>query len=50
MSRCEDNIRIQIKEIGVSKRNWTDSVLGRDYWSALLFAALNLRVPWDMYI
>ena len=43
--RREDNIRIDIKEIGINTRNWVDSVLGKGYWRALVNAALNLRVP-----
>ena len=43
--RCEDDIRIDLKEIGINTRNWIDSALDRDYWRALINAALNLRVP-----
>ena len=35
--RWEDNIRIDLKEVGINTRNWVDS--------ALVNAALNLRVP-----
>ena len=38
--RWEDNIRIELKEIGVSTRNWVDSAHNRDYWRALENAAL----------
>ena len=31
--RWEDNIRINIKEIGISTRNWVNSAQDRDYWS-----------------
>ena len=44
-SRWEDNIRIDIKEIGINTRNWGDSAQDRNYWKALVNAALNLRVP-----
>ena len=40
--KWEDNIRTDLKEIGI---NWVDSALDRDYWSALVNATLNLRVP-----
>ena len=45
--RWEDNIsiRINLKEMGINTRNWADSAQERDYWRALLNAALNLRVP-----
>jgi hypothetical protein len=43
--RWEDNIRMDLEEIGINAENWVDSAHGRDYWRALLNAALNLRVP-----
>ena len=43
--RCENNIRMDLKEIGVNIRNWVDSAQDRDYWRALVNAALHLRVP-----
>ena len=29
--RWEDNIRMDIKEIGINTRNWVDSAQNRDY-------------------
>ena len=43
--RWEDNIRMDLKEICINTRNWVDSAQDRDYWRALVNAALNLRVP-----
>ena len=43
--RWEDNIRMDLKEIVINIRNWIDSAQDRDYWKALVNAALNLRVP-----
>ena len=43
--RWEDNVRIDLKEIGINTRIWVDWVQDRDYWRALINAALNLRVP-----
>ena len=43
--RWEDNIRMDLKEIGINAGNWVDWAQDRDYWRALLNAALNLRVP-----
>jgi len=43
--RWEDNTRIDLKEIVINTRNWVDLTLDRDYWRALLNAALNHRVP-----
>ena len=42
--RWEDNIRIDLGEIGIKAGNWVDSAQSRDYWRALENAALNLRV------
>ena len=42
--RWEDNIRMDLEEIG-NAGNWIDSAQDRDYWRALVNAALNLRVP-----
>ena len=43
--RWEDNIRMDLEEIGINAGNWFDSAQDRDYWRALMNAALNLRVP-----
>ena len=43
--RWEENIRMNLKEIGINTRNWVDSAQDRDYWRALVNAALNFRVP-----
>ena len=40
--RWKDNVRMELKEIAI---NWVDSALDRDYWGALVNAALNLRFP-----
>ena len=42
--RWEDNIRMDLKEIGINTRNWVDSAQVSDYWRALVNTALNLRV------
>ena len=41
--RWDDNFRMDLEETGINARNWVDS-LDRDYWRALVNAALNLRV------
>ena len=41
----EDNIRMDLKEIGVDTRNWSDLTQDRGYWRALVNAVLNLRLP-----
>jgi hypothetical protein len=43
--RWEDNIRMDVKEVGINMRNWVDSAHDRDYWRALKNAALNLWIP-----
>ena len=42
--RWEDNIRMELEEIGINAGNWFDSAQDRNYWRALVNAALNLRV------
>ena len=43
--RWEDNIRMDLEEIGINAGNWVDSAQDRNYWRALVNAALNVRVP-----
>ena len=35
---------MDLKEIGVITRNWIDLVQDRDYWRAIVNAALKLRI------
>ena len=42
--RWEDDIRMDLQEIGINAGNWVDSAQGMDFWGALVNAALNLRV------
>ena len=50
--RLKYNIRMDLKEIGISTRDWVDSAQDRDYWRALVNAALKFRVqnPWRYLI
>ena len=43
--RWEDNIKLHLEEIGINAGNWVDSAQDRNYWRALVNAALTLRVP-----
>ena len=43
--RWVDDIRVNLEEIGINAGNWVDSAQDRDYWRALVNAAMNLRVP-----
>ena len=40
--RWEDNIRTELKEIGINTRNWVDLARDRDYWRASRF-----HKPWS---
>jgi hypothetical protein len=40
--RWEDNIRMDLKGITINTRNWVYLAQDRDYWKALVNAALNL--------
>ena len=41
----EDNIRMDLEEIGINAGNGVDSAQYRDYMRALVNVALNFRVP-----
>ena len=43
--RWEDNIRMDLNEIGIHTRNWVNLVEDKDYWRARVNVALNLRIP-----
>jgi hypothetical protein len=43
--RWEYIIRMDLKENCINMRNWVGSAQDRDYWRALVNAALNQRVP-----
>ena len=43
--RWVDNIRMDLEEIGINAGNWVDSAQDRNYWRALVNAALDLWVP-----
>ena len=44
MCRWEDNIRMDLEEIGINAGNWVYWSQDRNYWRALVNATLNLRV------
>ena len=43
--RLEENVRVNLKEMGMNTSNWVDSAQDMYCWRALVNAALNLRVP-----
>ena len=45
MRRWEDNITMDLVEIGINAGNWVDSAQDRNYRRTVVNAALNLWVP-----
>jgi hypothetical protein len=43
--RWEDNIRIDLREVGCGCVDWMELAQNRDRWPALVSAVMNLRVP-----
>ena len=42
--RLEDNIRMDLEEIGINAGNWIDSAQDRNYWRALVNAAIYINI------
>ncbi|KAJ4441231.1 hypothetical protein ANN_11082 [Periplaneta americana] len=43
--RWEDNIKMDLREVGYDDRDWINLAQDRDRWRAYVRAAMNLRVP-----
>ena len=43
--RWEDNIKIDLHEVGCGGIDWIDLAKDRDTWQALVNAVMNLRIP-----
>ncbi|KAJ4450934.1 hypothetical protein ANN_02369 [Periplaneta americana] len=43
--RWEDNIKMDLREVGYDDREWINLAQDRDRWLAYVRAAMNLRVP-----
>ena len=43
--RCEDNIKMDLEEVGWGCGDWMELVQDRDRWRALVSTVMNLRVP-----
>jgi hypothetical protein len=43
--RREDNIKMDIREIGWGGMDWIDLAQNRDQWRAVVNTVINLRVP-----
>ena len=43
--RWEDNIKIDLQQVGWGGMDWIDLAQDRDSWRALVKAVMNLQVP-----
>jgi hypothetical protein len=43
--RCEDNIKIDLREMGIEGANWIQLPQDRVQWRAFVNTVMNLRVP-----
>ena len=47
MRRWEDNIKMDLQEVGCRGVDWIGLTQDRDRWRALVIAIMNLRVPYN---
>jgi len=46
--RWEDNIKMDLQEMGCEGMDWMDVAQDRDRWRALVNAVMNLQVPYNV--
>jgi len=45
MRRWEDNIKMNLQEVGCGGMDWIELAQDRERWWALMNAVMNIRVP-----
>jgi len=45
--RWEDNIKMDLQEVGCGVMDWIELAENRDRWRAIVKAVMNLRVPYN---
>jgi hypothetical protein len=43
--RCEDNIKMDVQEVGCGGMDWIEMAQDRDRWLALVYVVMNLWIP-----
>jgi hypothetical protein len=43
--RWEDNIKMDLREIGIDETNWSQLAQDRVQWRACVYTVMNLRIP-----
>ena len=43
--RCEENIKMDLREVGCDPEEWIDLAEDRDQWRGYVRAVMNLRIP-----
>jgi hypothetical protein len=43
--RCEDNIKMDLREIGIDEAKWIRLAQDRIQWRAFVNTVMNLRIP-----